>query len=75
MIKFTEKTDAKNIWSIYGSFGSLSGEAYIGGKGCKLCTNGYVVEENTETDEFGVAHRTGFFKNTSDSHILSLIHI
>lgn len=29
-----------------------------------------MVEENTETDEFGVAHRTGFFKNTSDSHII-----
>ena len=70
MIKFTEKTDAKNIWGIYGSFGSLCGEAYIDGKGCKLCANGYEVEENTEVDEFGVARRTGFFKNTSDSPII-----
>lgn len=70
MIKFTGKTDAKSIWSIYGSFGSLSGEAYIDGKGCKLCANGYEVEEYTETDEFGVARRAGSFKNTSDSPII-----
>ena len=32
MINFTGKTAVKNIWNIYGSFGSLSGDALIDGK-------------------------------------------
>ena len=59
MINFTGKTAVKNIWNIYGSFGSLSGDALIDGKKCKFCGNGYVIEDITETDEGGVAYQTG----------------
>ncbi len=70
MINFTGKTAVKNIWNIYGSFGSLSGDALIDGKKCKFCGNGYVIEDITETDEGGVAYQTGNFLNTSVSSLV-----
>ena len=69
MIRLNKNKTADFLWSVYGSFGQAMGNISIDGDRITSNGDGYIIECERKTYEFGVVRQTGKITNTSDKAI------